>query len=273
MLTHRIEAVTVNQNTSCFVELLLRSLYATHNDLEGLRLTILDNNSTDGTEQLKPYAAEKEIPIVQTRWTPSTPGNNHGENLRDFVLSHQDCDCFLFLDADIVFVQGEIITTMAQELAGAGKDVWAVQARFTEDGEKGVPWGSLDKGGARKFINIMMEDAIEDVQPGKVLQHLPMPAVIGDRMYPCCCLIKNTDAFLLTAREIGFSCVNFEESGGGKVYDTMGLATQVMKTHGLRFILSSKMVKHFWGVARKQRNSDKDAACEKLLAKYRPHVA
>ena len=53
------------------------------------------------------------------------------------------------------------------------------------------------------------------------------------------------------------------------MYDTMGLATQVMKTHGFHFILSSKMVKHFWGVARKQRIAEKDASCEKLLLVYR----
>ena len=47
MSTRQIEAVTINQDTSCFVELLLRSLYATHSDLEGIRLTILDKNSTD----------------------------------------------------------------------------------------------------------------------------------------------------------------------------------------------------------------------------------
>ena len=60
-----------------------------------------------------------------------------------------------------------------------------------------------------------------------------------------------------------------EESGGGKVYDTLGLATQVMKTHGLDFILSSKMVRHFWGVARKHRPAEKDESCEKLLLQYR----
>lgn len=269
MPIRHIEAVTINQDTSCFVELLLRSLYATHSDLEGIRLTILDNNSTDEMRQLRALAEDKKIPIVQTKWDSTTPGNNHGENLRDFVFSHQDCDYFLFLDADIVFVQDETVTTMASELAKAGDDVWAIQARFTEDGETEVPWGSLDEGGAEKFINVMMEDDIEDVQPGKALEHLPMPAVLGDRMHPSCCLIKNTEAFLLTAREIGFSCVDFEESGGGKVYDTMGITTQVMKTHELHFILSSKMVKHFWGVARKQRNPEKDASCEKLLLEYR----
>lgn len=145
MPTGHIEAVTINQDTSCFVELLLRSLYATHSDLDGIRLTILDNNSTDEMQHLTSFAEDKKIPIVQTKWDRNTPGNNHGENLRDFVLSHQDCDFFLFLDADIVFVQDETVTTMASELAGAGDDVWAVQARFTEDGETEVPWAHLTK--------------------------------------------------------------------------------------------------------------------------------
>ena len=60
-----------------------------------------------------------------------------------------------------------------------------------------------------------------------------MPAVLGNRMHASRCLIRNTEAFLLTAREIGFSCVDVEESGGGKVYHMLGLATQVMKTIAL----------------------------------------
>ena len=85
MTIRHIEVVTINQDTSCFVELLLRSLYATHGDLEGIRLTILDNNSTDEMRQLRALAEDKKIPIVQTKWDSTTPGNNHGENLRDFV--------------------------------------------------------------------------------------------------------------------------------------------------------------------------------------------
>ena len=97
-------------------------------------------------------------------WDRNTPGNNHGENLRDFVLAHQDCDYFLFLDADIVFVQDETVTTMASELAEAGDDVWAIQARFTEDGETEVL--PLTRVG-RKSSSTSLEDDIEDVQPGK----------------------------------------------------------------------------------------------------------
>ena len=73
MPIRHIEAVTINQDTSCFVELLLRSLYATHSDLEGIRLTILDNNSTDEMRQLRALAEDKKIPIVQTKWSPHSP--------------------------------------------------------------------------------------------------------------------------------------------------------------------------------------------------------
>ena len=87
----------------------------------GIRLTILDNNSTDEMQHLTAFAEDKKIPIVQTKWDRNTPGNNHGENLRDFVLSHPDCDNFLFLDADIVFVQDETVKTMAERVSRDGR--------------------------------------------------------------------------------------------------------------------------------------------------------
>ena len=54
-------------------------------------------------------------------------------------------------------------------------------------------------------------------QTGDVIEKLfstfPCPPSWVTRMHPSCCLVRNTEAFLLTAREIGFSCVDVEESG------------------------------------------------------------
>jgi hypothetical protein len=268
MSVETIDAVTVNQNTSEYTELMLRSLFKRHTDLRGVSITVLDNNSDDNTSPLKAYLKSKGIPFVKTQWTPRTAGNNHGENLRDFTLSHPDADYLLFLDPDIVFLEDETITTMMSELKKE-KDAWAIQARISYDGKNEQGSGSRDMGGQKKFQNIAFEDTYEEVQKGAPLRYSPLPAVMGGRIRPFCCLIKNTKAFQLTASEIGFSCAHFEESGCGKVYDTMGAATQVMRTHGLDFVLSSKMILHFGSVTYGNTPAFKVERRQRLLAELR----
>ncbi len=268
MSSETIDVVTVNQNTSEYTELMLRSLFKRHADLRGVSITVLDNNSDDNTPPLQEYLKSKQIPLVKTQWAPIQAGNNHGENLRDFTLSHPDADYLLFLDPDIVFLQDETITTMVSELRNA-KDTWAVQARISYDGKNEQQAGSREMGGQKKFQNIAFEDTYEEVQKGAPLRYSPLPAVMGGRIRPFCCLIKNTKALQLTALEIGFSCTHFEESGCGKVYDIMGTATQVMKTHGLDFILSSKMIMHFGSVTYGNQSATKHERRQRLLAEIR----
>jgi hypothetical protein len=261
-----IKAVVVNQNTSEFTELLLRSFLRHHKELPA-DLTVLDNNSTDDMSQLKVFAKEAKIPIRRTEWHPTTPGNNHGENLRDFVIANPTAKSYLFLDCDVVFVQDDTVPTMLEELERDAA-LWAIQARFTSDGESERPGGSLSKGGQRMFQNIAFESSQEEVAQGAPLQYKPLPAVMGDRVHPCCVLIKNSRAFQMTATHIGFSCAHFEESGCGKVYDTFGTATQVMKTHDLHHGLSEKMIMHFGSVSYGV-TPDRVEWCRDLLVKYR----
>src|SRR5262245_45741558 len=111
-----IQAVSVNHNTSPYVELMLRSLYAKHPTLQ-LNMTVMDNGSTDDMAGLEAYAAAKKIPIMQSGYSAAaTKLNSHGEILSQFVLSHPDCDYYLFLDADIVFLSPNTINMMMQAL-------------------------------------------------------------------------------------------------------------------------------------------------------------
>ena len=55
-MTHYIEAVTVNHNTSRYMELMLRSLFARHPSNLNLSVTVFDNASQDDMTELRAYA-------------------------------------------------------------------------------------------------------------------------------------------------------------------------------------------------------------------------
>ncbi|NKB72061.1 MAG: hypothetical protein GKR89_33705 [Candidatus Latescibacteria bacterium] len=259
-----IEAAVVNQNTSPFTELMLRSLHARHPELEGLSLTVLDNHSEE-TDDLRAYCRLRGIPFETTPFYQTTPGNNHGENYRAFVLGKASCDYYLFLDTDVVFIQERTIDTMLAELEQT-PDAFGVQARVSWDGVHEQPGGSFDRGlDEVRYINFVSGPTAESAGPGTVANALPVPSTVGGRIHPCCCLIRNTEAFRLTVEHIGLSCAQTEESANGKFYDTFGLMTQVMKTHGLRHALSAKMVIHFVGIACDQRTNSKEDMCRQRL--------
>lgn len=69
------------------------------------------------------------------------------------------------------------------------------------------------------------------------------------RLHPCCALVKNTPVFRRVVEEVGFSCVQYLWAEGQEYLDTFKLMSMVMKTHGCRHILSSKMVLHFFSVS------------------------
>ncbi|MEZ4638002.1 MAG: glycosyltransferase family A protein [Caldilineaceae bacterium] len=134
----KIHAVIVNHNTSAYVELALRSLHKRHADDLDLAITIVDNASTDDTSSLLAYADDRGIPVRQSGFTTDTASNSHGEVLRQFVLDHPDCDDYLFLDADICFLEDDTIHAMLAELTTA-EDAFAVGVRQTWDGQDEIP--------------------------------------------------------------------------------------------------------------------------------------
>lgn len=214
-MAYHIEAVTVNHNTSSYVELMLRSLFARHSSDLDLSITVFDNDSGDDATGLRAYAEEVGVPIVQSGFTTETQNNSHGEILRRFVLEHSDCTHYLFLDADVCFVQDSTINGMLEELKVA-KDAFGIGARLSWDG-----------------VNEFSEEALRN------------PDLYEARLHPCCALVKNTELFRRVVEEVGLSCVKYLWAEREEYLDTFKLMTRVMKTHGLRHLISSRMVIHF----------------------------
>jgi hypothetical protein len=75
------------------------------------------------------------------------------------------------------------------------------------------------------------------------------PDICDARLHPCCALVKNTPLFRTVVAEVGLSCAKYLWADHDEYLDTFKLMTKVMRTHGLRHILSSKMVLHFFSVS------------------------
>jgi len=124
--------VAVNHNTSHFVELMLRTLYLT-NDLTGIHfeMTVLDNQSDDvQRDQLGTYLAAQHVSFRQTGFDTSIAGEKHGVAFANFIRDHPECTHYLFLDADMWFIEPNTIATMAAELITAPSTTFANQARI-----------------------------------------------------------------------------------------------------------------------------------------------
>lgn len=271
----RIEAIVVNHNTSHYVELALRSLLARHGHDLNLGLTVMDNASDDaGVDDLRSFAASQGIPIMPSGFTqgPAEVVNSHGEILADFVLSHPACSHYLFLDADVCFIEDGTIGTMRREL-DADATAFAIQAKSTWDGKTEV----RGRGGFHTKADFELDLHWTWCSPDTPAEALPAMMRAGrwagrERCHPFCALIKNTPVFRRVVEHIGLSEAwiwdNRNRNGG--FYDTLGLASHVMRTHGQQWICSSKMVFHFFGVSYDSRGkADKDRHCLSKLAELR----
>ena len=212
-----IQAVTVNHNTSRYVELLLRSLYAKHTSELNMAITVMDNGSGDDMTDLLQLLEEKAIPLYQSGFNVETKVNSHGEVLAQFVLEHPYCRYYLFLDADVCFIEDSTIDLMMAQLE-ADNRLFGVGVRQTWDGQEEIPT--------------------------EIHQ-----AIYFDRLHPCCALVKNTPLFRCIVEEIGFTGVTYHWVAGEKYVDTFELMTRVMKTHGLYHSIVPKMVYHFFSVS------------------------
>ena len=273
-----IHAVIVNHSTSVFVELAVRSFYATHPDDTRVRFTVMDNASRDDTAPLRAYLASRDIPFLPSGFDPATQqANCHGEVLRAFVHDHTDCDLYLLLDADICFVHPGTLDRMLDEL-GADPAAWAVQARSrrtTRDlflqrqcipqAQRDADWedrartlyhhaiaqpplGTPPEGlveGPRPFHGPALPDNVRD------LPIVTSIRTLRPRCEPCCTLVANTPVFRRVNEHIGFSgaSIHANDPKLAGVYDTMGLMTAVMNTHERHYLQSSLGVLHPWQVA------------------------
>ncbi|MBV9788813.1 MAG: hypothetical protein JOZ51_11600 [Chloroflexi bacterium] len=219
-MSYKIEAVAVNHNTSPYMELMLRSFFKHYSADLPFSLTVFDNASTDDMTDLVAFAAQMNVPIVQSGYTTATRNNSHGEILRHFVSTHPDSTHYLFLDADVCFVQPNTILTMLHELDGT-PGAFGIGPRLSWDGIAEIPM------------------AVRQANPD-----------IGDaRLHPCCALIRNTLVFQHVADLIGFSCVRYLWADADEYLDTFKLMTRVMQTHGLTHCQSSTLVQHFFAVS------------------------
>ena len=219
-MRYHVEAASVNHNTSPYMELMLRSLFAWHSSDLDLAVTVFDNASEDGMATLHAYAERMSIPIVQSGFTTQSENNSHGEILRRFVLERPDCTHYLFLDADVCFIEDNTLNTMLHELEGT-EGIFGIGPRMSGDGVAELP---------------------EELRKGN-------PDLYEARLHPCCALIKNTDVFRHVVRDIGLSCVKYLWADREEYLDTCKLMTRAMGTHGLKHSISSSMIIHFFCVS------------------------
>lgn len=219
---HLIKAVSVNHNTSAYLELMVRSFFARHPQDSGLNfdLSIYDNASQDDLTDLEAYTESQGIPIIQSGFTTETEHNSHGEILRRFVLENPDPSHYLFLDSDVCFREDFTINAMLTELEGT-PEAFGIGARMSWDGVEEIPQSAMKEN----------------------------PDIRDARLHPCCALVKNTPLFRKVVEEIGLSCVKYLWANAEEYLDTFKMMTKVMSTHGLKHIISSKMVLHFFCVS------------------------
>ena len=263
--TARIFGVTVTHDSSDFVELMLRTLFLT-NDLAGLDLTlaVLDNSSGDPHRiQLESYLAERGISLTATGFAHYIAAEQHGAELTNFVRAQADCTHYLFLDADMWFIEPETIATMLSELSAAGTETFAVQARIhgyylgrVYEGRDGIP-------GTNYWEDKPAAWPIEFEQRQYANRY-------ATRLSPVCSLVANTPLFRRVVETVGLSqAIRF---GVGEVtyHDTFSLMTHVMATHGQEFIVSSKTVNHFSQTTYlSAERPPRDRDCALLLAELR----
>ena len=261
----QIHGVTVTHDSADFVELMLRTLFLTNNlsDLE-FTMTVLDNSSGEPHRAgLEKYLGERGIPIRPTGFAHYIAAEQHGVALSNFVRSDADCTHYLFLDADMWFVEPDTIPTMLRELEAAPRNTFGVQARIfgyylgrVYEGRDGIPgsnyWEDKDTAWPIEFEGRRYANRY------------------ATRLSPVCCLIANTALFRRLVEAVGLSqAISF---GVGEViyYDTFGLMTHVMATHEQEFIVSSKTVNHFGQTTYlSSERPPRDHDCSQLLEELR----
>lgn len=260
-----ILGVTVTHDSSDFVELMLRTLFLTDNPRDlNLTLTVLDNSSEDAQRtRLEEYLAPQGIAMKPTGFAHYIAAEQHGTALTNFVRTNPDCTHYLFLDADMWFVEAGTIATMLQELQAAPLNCFAMQARIygyylgrVYEGRDGVPGTNYWEG----------KPAAWPIE----FEGRHYTNRYASRLSPVCSLVANTPLFRRVVDAVGLSqAIRF---GIGEVvyHDTFSLMTEVMATHGAEFLVSSKQVNHFTQTTYLDADrADRDRDCLALLGELR----
>jgi hypothetical protein len=258
--TIHICGVTVNHNTSHFVELMLRTLFLT-NDVADLRfeMTVLDNQSDDPhCGELHAYLMDHHITNVQTGFDTTIAAAKHGVAFANFIQARPECTHYLFLDADMWFIEPNTIAAMVEELRTASRSIFATQARVLGyyaghviEGREGIPGAGASDGQPPQTVTI----------DNQIYTHVVMP-----RCSPVCCLVANTPVFRRVVETVGLAPARRFGVGQVFFYDTFSLMTQVMATHEQAFIVSAKTINHFTQATyMPEHRAGKDHDCWLLL--------
>lgn len=218
-------------------------------------MSVLDNGSDDaGLAQLETYLAEQEIAFLQTGFDNSLAAEKHGVALEQFVLENSDSTYFLFLDSDIWFVEENTVATMLDELIQADDAVFANQAQI---------YGY--------YAHRVIEGEDTEAHAWTLRYYeTDYVAQAYRRCSPVCSLVKSTALFQTMVEQIGLGRAIRFGVGTATYYDTFGLMTGVMATHGLRFEVSSKTVNHFTMTSyHEEGRGIKDKNCLSMLAELR----
>lgn len=252
--------VTVNHTTSHFVELMLRTLFLTNHfaDLH-FEMTVLDNQSDDPHQgALHTYLTDHHMTCVQTGFDTSIAAEKHGVAFANFIREHSSCTHYLFLDADMWFIEPNTIAAMLEELRSAPGTPFGNQARILGyyagqviEGRDGIPGTGASDGQPPQAMTI--EDRVST-------------QVVMPRCSPVCSLIANTSVFRRVVETVGLAPAHRFDVGRVFFYDTFSLMTQVMATHEQSFIVSAKTVNHFTQTTyMPEHRAGKDQDCWLLL--------
>jgi hypothetical protein len=248
-LLKSVEAVVVNHNTSAYAELAVRSLAlaASRTDTD-VRITLVDNHSTDDTAALRAAVAECGGRWELSRWPAGQQKlTTHGDVLRDFVLDRPAADAFLFVESDINFFEPDALAVMLAELT-AEPAVWAVGARLLTGQVAGPATFREALHRKRRTIELTAHISLVTDDGGTSTMDMFHAGRRIPRCHPGCALIRNSEPFQLAARHLGLSAAwtwsNDLALGG--LSDTLALVSNVMLTHRQRHIISSASVIHYW---------------------------
>ncbi len=240
-----ITAISVNHNTSAYMELMLRSFDATHDPNPITAWALYDNASHDDTTALLAYAQQRGTPLRQSGYGTDTTFNSHGHVLRHGIRTHPDSDYYLLLDADVVFTQMQTIPRLIAELE-AHPQAWAIGVCPSWDGVNEIP---------------------SDARQGN-------PDICDARLHPCCAVLRNTPLLQRLVEHIGLHTYVQHYPSHDEYIDTCKMLTQVMRTHDFIHLVSDIiMVKHYfctsyvWDSA--ELAAQKRADCQHRLVQYR----
>jgi hypothetical protein len=215
-----ISAVSVNHDTSRYAELMLRSLVAHQPERDRIGITVYDNASTDDTAPLRAFASANGVRFLPSPLARPSKNNSHGDILAHHVRAVPDCTHYLFLDADVVFLDPSPISRMLSDLE-ADPEAFAVGARISFDGVHEIPSSVREEN----------------------------PDICDARLHPCCALVANSPLFRSVVEDVGLGGYTRHHAERDEYLDTFKLMTRAMRLHGRRHRVGGPLVLHFFGVS------------------------